>query len=197
MSVHQAMTAITPVETRNIGALATDLIVTDFHLNVPMLLIPTVEGIMHYWLLGPAGNRWSEQPTSRPKTPREDPERGISFQLDGLDLVARATEDNTLAVVEADTDQPIQDPFVGHTDKVTDIAVITAPWGQIWLASASADGTVRLWDPETGEPFGPPLIGHDGPVNHVRGVEFPDQRLLIATAGQDNTVRLWPIPYPS
>jgi WD40 repeat protein len=65
----------------------------------------------------------------------------VAFSPDGHRL-ASASADSTVRLWNADTGQPISNPFTGHSDVVDSVAF--SPDGHR-LASASFDRTVRLW----------------------------------------------------
>ena len=68
----------------------------------------------------------------------------VAFSPDGHQLVSGG-EDNNVRVWNADTGQPLSDPFTGHTDYVNGVAF--SPDGHR-VVSASWDRTLRLWPTE-------------------------------------------------
>jgi hypothetical protein len=81
----------------------------------------------------------------------------VAFSPDGHRFAtAAAGPDHTVRLWNADTGQPIGNPFKGHTNTVASVAF--SPDGHR-LASGSWDRTVRLWDADSGKPIGAPLSG--------------------------------------
>jgi WD40 repeat protein len=65
----------------------------------------------------------------------------VAFSPDGQEL-ASASDDHTVRLWNAQTEQPLGGPLTGHTETVFDVAF--SPDGQR-LASAGWDDTIRLW----------------------------------------------------
>ncbi|KAG8726152.1 hypothetical protein FRC11_000726 [Ceratobasidium sp. 423] len=80
---------------------------------------------------------------------------------------------------------PIGNPFQGHSDCITSIAV--SPEGER-IASGSFDRTVRVWHRASGELIAGPFEGH---TDSVRSVEFSADGARIISASDDETVRVW------
>ena len=64
-----------------------------------------------------------------------------AFSPDGQ-RIASGSNDNTLRLWNADTGQPLGDPFTGNKDPVSSVAF--SPDGRR-IVSGSEDDTVRLW----------------------------------------------------
>ena len=58
-----------------------------------------------------------------------------------------------MRVWDADTGQPVGQPFTGHTNYVNDVAF--SPEGKR-IVSGSEDGTLRLWNADTANPSANP-----------------------------------------
>ena len=72
----------------------------------------------------------------------------MAFSPDGR-RIASGSADDTVRVWDADTGQPIGQPFTGHTGTVAGV-VFSSDGHRI--VSGSADKTLRLWNTDTGQP---------------------------------------------
>lgn len=71
----------------------------------------------------------------------------VAFSPHG-DVLAAASDDNTIILWDPVTGRQIGEPLEGHTDPVSSVAF--SPDGDM-LASASEDKSIILWDPATGK----------------------------------------------
>jgi WD40 repeat protein len=108
-----------------------------------------------------------------------------NFLIHPTDLyVVLARLDNTLQIVEFDTQKPVRD-FIGHTDMISSIQLNKEG---TQLLSTSWDGSARIWDIATGlmtKKF------YSGKAIHA-GIYSPDEK-YIYTAGADRVVTKWDI----
>jgi len=104
-------------------------------------------------------------------------------------VVVSGSDDRTVRVWDAATGRPVGDPFTGHTDWVTAVAVGQLD-GRTVVVSGSSDRTVRVWDAATGRPVGDPFTGHTDYVNAV-AVGQLDGRTVVVSGSDDRTVRAW------
>jgi WD40 repeat protein len=108
---------------------------------------------------------------------------GIDLSPDGRRIVTGG-KDPTLRTWDAQTGQPLQPTFTGHTELID--AVVFSRDGRR-LASASDDHTARLWNADTGRQIGQPLT-HD---DEVWAVAFSPDGHILASGGKDSSIRLW------
>lgn len=97
--------------------------------------------------------------------------------------VVTGSADKTVRLWDATTGKEVR-KFIGHTGKVTGVAIVSDEDGT-YIFSSSDDGTVREWDLEKGTEIGQ-LVGHTGPVTSVRS-----NGIIVVTTGADKTVRVW------
>ncbi len=108
--------------------------------------------------------------------------------LGGRDLLAGASDDDTMVRLWDPATGELRRTLRGHTGWVTGVCSVEVG-GRALLASASGDGTVRLWDPAAA----PRTTAPGAPTGQVQGlcsVEV-DGRTVLAGASTDRTVRLW------
>jgi WD40 repeat protein len=99
-------------------------------------------------------------------------------------ILASASDDNSIILWDANTLERIGLPFYGHQAGVTGIEFSSN--GQN-IASSSRDGTVIIWDIASGQ-IVRQLTGH---ANWVLGVAYSPNGNLIASASGDGTIILW------
>ncbi|KAJ7732752.1 hypothetical protein DFH07DRAFT_780864 [Mycena maculata] len=99
--------------------------------------------------------------------------------------IVSGSDDNTVCIWDAETQEQIGEPLHGHNDLVTSVAF--SPDGRR-IVSGSYDNTVRIWDAETQEQIREPLHGHN---NSVTSVAFSPDGRRIVSGSYDNTVRIW------
>ncbi|MCO6427823.1 WD40 repeat domain-containing protein, partial [Nitrosomonas communis] len=93
--------------------------------------------------------------------------------------------DNTVRLWDAESDQPIGQPLLGHQNAVSSVAF--SPDGRR-IVSGSWDSTIRLRDAESGQQIGQPLLGHQ---DAVLSIAFSPDGRRIVSGSMDKTVRLW------
>ncbi|CCA77963.1 related to WD40-repeat protein (notchless protein) [Serendipita indica DSM 11827] len=117
----------------------------------------------------------------------QDPHLGFRNRSVEGSRIAGGLSDWTIRLWDADTGQPLGEPFRGHKDSINAIAF--SPDG-FRIVSGSSDWTVRLWDADTGQPLGEPLQGHR---SLIRAIGFSPDGLQIVSGSDDNTIRLWDV----
>ncbi|TFK35295.1 hypothetical protein BDQ12DRAFT_572061, partial [Crucibulum laeve] len=110
----------------------------------------------------------------------------VAFSADGRRIVS-GSDDQTIRLWDAETQQPIGEPLCGHENSVRSVA-FSADGRHI--VSGSYDQTIRLWDAETRKPIGEPLRGHEN-SNSVNSVSFSADGRHIVSGSDDQTIRLW------
>jgi WD40 repeat protein len=85
---------------------------------------------------------------------------------------------------DADTQQQIGAPLVGHQGAVVNVTF--SPDGHR-LASGGFDKTIRFWDADTGKPVGDPITGPDGGV----AVMLSRDGRRVVGVSNDHTIRVW------
>jgi len=90
--------------------------------------------------------------------------------------------DYTIRLWDAETDDAVGKPLVGHSSYVDSVAF--SPDGSR-IVSGSWDHTIRLWDAETGDGIGKPLEGHS---DHVNSVAFSPNGSRIVSGSNENTI---------
>ncbi|KAF5347139.1 hypothetical protein D9757_015068 [Collybiopsis confluens] len=108
----------------------------------------------------------------------------VAFSPDGQQVVS-GSDDETVRIWNAQTQQQIGDPLYGHTSRVT--SVVFSPDGQ-QVVSGSYDQTVRIWNVQTGQQIGDPLHGH---TSEVTSVAFSPDGQQVVSGSYDQTVRIW------
>lgn len=112
--------------------------------------------------------------------------RAIAAEAAGQFAIS-GSDDRTIRISPMDIGAPSY-TLVGHTDRITSLAVVKSLQGRRQCSSASLDGTVRLWDIDQGEP-----TTNFAPMNSaVVGIGPIDSRSVSAFTrdGVSNTVDL-------
>ncbi|MDA2891294.1 TIR domain-containing protein [Mycolicibacterium sp. BiH015] len=109
----------------------------------------------------------------------------VAFSPDGTRF-AMGGGDNTVRIMDAETAEPIGDPFTDHSGLVWKLAF--SPDNKT-LASAGLDRTVRLYDIDEMEQIGS-LGGH---FDETDSLAFNNDGTRLATGTVNNEVRLWDV----
>ena len=111
-----------------------------------------------------------------------DAVKSAQFSRDGKRVVT-ASYDNTARVWDAQTGQPLSEPFK-HAGPVN--CAQFSPDGKR-VVTASADATARVWDAQTGQPLTKPLRH----IDPVFSAQFSPDGKRVVTASYDSTARVW------
>ena len=98
--------------------------------------------------------------------------------------------DETIRLWDAREGRFIGEPFTGHTNVVSAVA-LGALKGRPVVVSGSHDRTIWVWDVRTREPISM-LRGHAGPITSV-GLGAVDGRAILVSGSKDHTIRLWDV----
>ena len=116
---------------------------------------------------------------------------------DGQIIAVTAGQNNEIWVWDLLSTTTIGQPLVGHTDRLTSVAVAADSDGQLIAVSGSADKTVRVWDVLAGTPIGEPLTGHTKAVTSVALGQDVYGRLIAVSGASDGSVGLWDLSSPA
>ncbi|EUC53951.1 vegetative incompatibility protein HET-E-1, putative, partial [Rhizoctonia solani AG-3 Rhs1AP] len=97
---------------------------------------------------------------------------------------ATCSEDCTIRIWDAYSGQSVFTPLVGHTNRVTSVAI--SP-DDTKIVSGSSDSTVRVWDTKSGRLVLDPIKAH---TEDVYSVAFAPNNSFIVSSG-DGIVRVW------
>ncbi|CAG7848136.1 SubName: Full=Related to WD40-repeat protein (Notchless protein) {ECO:0000313/EMBL:CCA75040.1} [Serendipita indica DSM 11827] len=110
----------------------------------------------------------------------------IELSRDGSRIVS-ASSDRTIRLWDANTDQPLGEPFRGHQESALTLA-FSRDGSKI--ASGSSDKVIRIWNVNTGQQMGRPFQGHKG---SVWAIAFSPDGSLLVSASEDNTIQIWDV----
>ena len=84
--------------------------------------------------------------------------------------------------------------FVGHADRIEDVAILQDASHEMRVFSASRDKSARVWDPRIGsqENAGREVIALRRHTQGVTAVDASVDGNVVMTAGRDGAVVLWP-----
>ena len=88
--------------------------------------------------------------------------------------------------------EPIE--FVGHADRIEDVAIIQDASGQMRVLTASRDKSARVWDPriERADGIGREIVSLRRHTLGVTAIDASSGGQIVMTAGRDGSVILWP-----
>jgi WD40 repeat protein len=109
----------------------------------------------------------------------------LAFTPDGQ-MLASGDKAGNVRLWRIATQQPVRQPFVGHTEQVRDVAFSS---DGLVLASGGNDHAVILWDIATHRPLGDRFINN----GEVWQVTFSPDNRLLAAGDTSGTVSLWDI----
>jgi WD40 repeat protein len=118
----------------------------------------------------------------------------VVFSPDGKRVVS-GSGDKTIRIWDAQTGNPVSQPWEGHTDQVWSVAF--SPNGKR-VVSGSSDKTIYIWDAQTSNPVLQPLeaikaISSGHPVLVHGWIQGPEQQ-LICWIPPTNRIRLTMFP---
>lgn len=111
--------------------------------------------------------------------------RRVLWSCDGSTIFS-TSYDKTIRCWNAETGEPVGQPWRGHTDWVYTLSL--SPDGSV-LASVSNDRTVRLWNTTSGISVG--QLQHD---TDVAAVCFSPCGELVLSAGEKGMIYMWRVP---
>ena len=110
-------------------------------------------------------------------------------ELAGVPVVISAGDDASVLVWDPATDQPVGEPFTGHSRPVNALATAELA-GVPVVISAGDDASVLVWDPATDQLVGEPFTGHSGRISALSVTRLGGHTAVVS-AGDDRRVLVW------